>query len=84
MAVIKMGEVYAADMIDDADRDRLDLSIAELERLSVRGGDLLFCRTSLIPDGVGHCALVRSLSGSVRSQGTPASASLIHGTVRGR
>ena len=62
VAVIKMGEVYAADMIDDADRDRLDLSTAELERLSVRDGDLLFCRTSLVPHGVGHCALVRSLS----------------------
>ena len=30
--------------------------------MSVRDGDLLFCRTSLVPDGVGHSALVRSLS----------------------
>ena len=61
VAVIKMGEVYAADMIDDADRDRFDLSAGELERLSVHDGDLLFCRTSIVPDGVGHCAIVRSL-----------------------
>ncbi|OAI56157.1 hypothetical protein AYO48_00005, partial [Gaiella sp. SCGC AG-212-M14] len=30
--------------------------------LRVKGGDLLFCRTSLVADGVGHSALVRILS----------------------
>lgn len=59
--VIKMGEVYTTDFLDDAPRDRLDLTEGELTRLSVEEGDLLFCRTSLVAEGVGHCALVRGL-----------------------
>ncbi len=61
--LIKMGEVYSADYIGDSSRDLLDLTMKEQERLTVRNDDLLFCRTSLVADGVGRCALVRNLSG---------------------
>ena len=60
--VIKMGEVYKTDIVGDADRDRLELSAAELDRLEVLKNDLLFCRTSLVAAGVGHCAIVGKLS----------------------
>jgi type I restriction enzyme S subunit len=60
--VIKMGEVYGTDVIGDRDRDRLQLTPEEMGRLAVDEGDLLFCRTSLVADGVGHCALVGRLS----------------------
>jgi type I restriction enzyme S subunit len=60
--VVKMGEVYHTDVIGDALRDLYDLAPDELRRLEVRSGDLLFCRTSLVPDGVGHCAMVGPLS----------------------
>jgi type I restriction enzyme, S subunit len=60
--VVKMGEVYHADIIRDQPRDLLDLTPDELTRLEVRTGDLLLCRTSLVADGVGHCALVGDLS----------------------
>jgi type I restriction enzyme S subunit len=60
--VVKMGEVYHTDVFGDALRDLYDLAPDELRRLEVRSGDLLFCRTSLVPDGVGHCAMVGPLS----------------------
>jgi len=62
MPVIKMGEVYNADVIVDADRDLFDLTDKELERLAVEKNDLLFCRTSLVREGVGRCALVGDLA----------------------
>ena len=60
--VVKMGEVYHADIVKDAERDLLDLTPDELNRLEVLVDDLLFCRTSLVAEGVGHCALVGELS----------------------
>lgn len=59
--VIKMGEVYKTDWVGPAERDRYDLSETELSKLSVENGDLLFCRTSLVPEGVGRCAIVGQL-----------------------
>jgi len=60
--IVKMGEVYHVDVIKDQTRDLLDLTPEELDRLEVRSGDLLFCRTSLVAEGVGHCAMVGNLS----------------------
>ena len=61
--VVKMGEVYSSMYVDDGDdRDLLDLSLSELSKLSIQVDDLLFCRTSLVADGVGRCAIVRNLS----------------------
>jgi len=61
--VVKMGEVYSSMYVDDGDdRDLLDLSLSELSKLSIQVDDLLFCRTSLVADGVGRCAIVRDLS----------------------
>ncbi|HTW90572.1 MAG TPA: restriction endonuclease subunit S [bacterium] len=60
--VVKMGEVYHTDVVCDAQRDLLDLTPQELDRLEVVKDDLLFCRTSLVAAGVGHCAIVGELS----------------------
>ena len=61
--VVKMGEVYSSKFVDDSnERDFLDLSATELSKLTIETDDLLFCRTSLVADGVGRCALVRHLS----------------------
>jgi len=57
-----MGEIYHADKVTDQPRDLLDLTLEELDRLEAITGDLLFCRTSLVAAGVGHCALVGNLS----------------------
>lgn len=62
VAVVKMGEVYNADLVTPAERDRYELTDSEAARLAVEQGDLLFCRTSLVPEGVGHCAMVGVLS----------------------
>jgi type I restriction enzyme S subunit len=89
--VIKMGEVYSSDYVADAPRDRLDLTESEVERLAVRDGDLLFCRTSLVADGVGRCGLVRHLNERsvfasnlirVRVDGTKADPRFIHWLFR--
>ena len=61
--VIKMGEVYSSPYVGvGPHRDLLMLSEAEIEKLSVRPDDLLFCRTSLVAEGVGRCALVRDVT----------------------
>ena len=60
--IIKMGEAYDSMLIGDRERDLLDLSEKEKGKLLVRDGDLLFCRTSLVAEGVGKPALVRDLS----------------------
>ena len=62
--IIKMGEVYENREIKDKKRDLLLLSDAEMQKLLVKEGDLLFCRTSLVASGVGHCAIVRKLTES--------------------
>ncbi len=60
--VIKMGEVYSAAYVGERERDLYDLTVPEKERFAVLEGDLLFCRTSLVAEGVGRCAMVRSLT----------------------
>lgn len=60
--VIKMGEVYNSDTVDAViDRDLLEMNAKELDRFTVQAGDLLFCRTSLVAEGVGRVAMVREV-----------------------
>lgn len=59
--VIKMGEVYQSRVITNRRRDLLDLSQSEIEKLLILVDDLLFCRTSLVAEGVGHCAIVKEI-----------------------
>ncbi len=61
--VVKMGEVYSSKFVDDnGERDFFELSDLELSKLTIQMNDLLFCRTSLVADGVGRCAIVRKVS----------------------
>ncbi len=63
--VVKMGEVYHSERIGvDTARDRFQLTERELGKAKLQAGDLLFCRTSLVADGVGRCAVVGSLGES--------------------
>ncbi len=59
--IVKMGEVYSNHVIRHGARDLLQLTPREIEKLHVRRGDLLFCRTSLVAEGVGRCAIVDTL-----------------------
>ena len=56
-----MGEVYKTAWIGPSVRDRIQLSDNEVEKASVQTSDLLFCRTSLVPEGVGIPAIVSQL-----------------------
>lgn len=60
--IVKMGEVYSSDVVASMPRDLLALSDNELKRLELEKCDLLFCRTSLVAEGVGRCAIVGHLS----------------------
>ncbi len=60
--IIKMGELFANDIIGGQEMDRLQMTDAEMARFSVLDGDLLFGRRSLIEAGAGKCSLVEGLS----------------------
>jgi len=59
--IIKMGEVYTSPYVGERRRDLFDLTASEQRKTAVQEGDLLFCRTSLVADGVGRCAIVKPL-----------------------
>lgn len=56
--IVNMGELFAARVIGDMDMARLRVTDEELGRFSLRDGDLLFARRSLIEAGAGRCVLV--------------------------
>ena len=59
--VINMKELFAFDRSDGQASDRVVLTPRELERVSLRPGDLLFARRSFVLEGAGKCSIVRSL-----------------------
>lgn len=62
VAIVKMGEVYDDWQVVHRERDRYIISDKELAKLNLIEDDLLFCRTSLVPEGVGKPAIVRELT----------------------
>ena len=63
--VVKMHEVFDNRRIygGDFDLDRFQLSSEELLRFHLSINDLLFARTSVVPEGVGKCSLICSIEG---------------------
>jgi type I restriction enzyme S subunit len=53
-----MGELFAHERISDIEMDRVPMSDSEIERYSLRPGDLLFARQSLVLEGAGKCSIV--------------------------
>ena len=56
--VVNMGELFAHPHLRDVPMKRLQLSDAELEKSSLKVGDLLFARRSLVAAGAGKCIIV--------------------------
>ena len=56
--VVNMGELFAYPRLNSVPMKRVLLSNTEAERFSVRKGDLLFARRSLIAEGAGKCCVV--------------------------
>ncbi|HEX3036481.1 MAG TPA: restriction endonuclease subunit S [Thermodesulfobacteriota bacterium] len=56
--IINMGELFAYDFISDQEMKRVELSQEELQKSTVKDGDLLFARRSFVLEGSGKCSLV--------------------------
>jgi type I restriction enzyme M protein len=56
--LVNVWDLYRDEMIDPASLDRVEVSEFEEARFQVNEGDVLFCRSSLKPEGVGWSCLV--------------------------
>lgn len=56
--IVNMGELFASDYVGDSEMRRINVDEAELRRLCLAEGDLLFARRSLVASGAGKAALV--------------------------
>jgi type I restriction enzyme S subunit len=54
-----MGELFSLDFINGQEMQLVQLTDAELVRCTLKAGDLLFGRRSLVEAGAGKCALVK-------------------------
>lgn len=63
-ALIKMEELFNKKFIGEeiSHLDMYELSESEKERFLVKEGDLIFSRTSVVPEGVGKCSIITNLS----------------------
>lgn len=62
--LIKMNQQFGHRFIDDRlpNIELLELTDDELSRFELKENDLLFSRTSVVPEGVGMCSIVRAIS----------------------
>jgi type I restriction enzyme S subunit len=61
--IVNMGELFAYPRLRDVPMKRVELSSSELERFSLREGDLIFARRSLTAEGAGKCTIVLEVAG---------------------
>ncbi|MBP9888614.1 MAG: restriction endonuclease subunit S [Leptospiraceae bacterium] len=60
---IKMNELFAKKFIgDDLSYELIELTNSEKEKLLLRNEDLLFSRTSVVPEGVGKCSIIVNIT----------------------
>ena len=55
--MVNMGELFANPRLTDVPMRRVELTESEKRRFSVRKGDLLFARRSLVAEGAGKCCV---------------------------
>ncbi len=55
---INMGELFAYNRISDIETDLVELTLQEREKVTLKNGDLLFARQSLVFEGAGKCTIV--------------------------
>jgi type I restriction enzyme S subunit len=56
--IVNMGELFAHPRLRDVPMKRVELSDSEIEKTSLKKGDLLFARRSLVAEGAGKCIVV--------------------------
>ena len=60
--IVNMGELFAYPRLGDVPMKRVELSESEIEKSSLKVGDLLFARRSLVAEGAGKCAIVMDVN----------------------
>lgn len=55
--MVNMGELFAHPRLWNAPMDRVPMSDSEAQRFTLRDGDLLFARQSLVLEGAGKCSI---------------------------
>jgi type I restriction enzyme S subunit len=55
--MVNMKEIFAYDRIGDIEMERVPMTPKELDNYTLKNGDLLFARQSLIASGAGKCSL---------------------------
>lgn len=63
--LINVIDLYRSFPMDTADLERFDANKEEIGRFQVKHGDIFFTRSSLTPDGIGHCNIYREVDGEV-------------------
>ena len=56
--MVNMGELFACDRIRDLEMDLVPMNEAEKEKYSLKQGDLLFARQSLVAEDAGKCSII--------------------------
>lgn len=59
--MVNMGEMFAYPRLINPEMELVPMSDVEIEKYSVRAGDLLFARQSLILEGAGKCSIVKEV-----------------------
>ncbi len=64
VSLVKMNQLFDKLFIDSGlvGLDKIELTESEKERFLLQNNDLLFSRTSVVPEGVGKCSIVREVS----------------------
>ena len=60
--MISMGEIFAHNRISKIAMDRVPVTDKEFSNCSIKAGDLLFARQSLVLDGAGKCSIVTEVT----------------------
>lgn len=60
--VVNMGELFGHSRLRDVPMKRLALTEPELRKSTLRPGDLLFARRSLVAEGAGKCSVVKQVN----------------------
>ena len=61
--IVNMGELFAFPRLYNVEMKRVDIDSVEEEKYSLKAGDLLFARRSLVAEGAGKCSIVKEVEG---------------------
>jgi len=62
--IVNMGELFAYPRLFNVKMKRVDIDSAEEQKFSLKAGDLLFARRSLVAEGAGKCSIVKEVEGA--------------------